>query len=259
MTNIDFTKSEQYTLSIRLSADGFSFSVHSIPSVDECYYASIPTNASYSLTANIKTMMATTDALRYPYKQINILVDTQRFTTIPFELFEDEQTEEFFYHNFPKNNHETVLCNILGKSNIALLFGMDKYAHQLLNEHFPNARIFACISPLAEYFAQKSREENGGNMYVHFKKNVMEVFAFDKGKLLLMNSFACQQPTDQVYYLLYTWQQLGFNQEKDQIWLAGHIGQEELLPELNKFIRHTHVLPSHSTITFDIETLIICE
>lgn len=260
MTNIDFTKSEQYTLSIRLSADGFSFSVHSPQQADGYFFESYPINTSYSLTANIKGMLTSTPALKHPYAQVNILIDTPRFTAIPFELFEDEQTEDLFYHNFPKNNHETILCNILGKGNIALLFGMDKYAHQLLNENFPQARIFACISPLIEHFVHKNHEDNRHQLFAHFKKNAFEIFAFDKGKLLLVNTFNCQQISDQVYYLLYIWQQLGFSQEKDQLWISGHVEkEEELQTELNKFLRQVTQIPSQAPLPFDIYTLMTCE
>ena len=260
MTNFDFSKSEQYTLSIRLSADGFSFSVHSSTEKENFHVDTYPINASYSLTANIKGMIAATDALKYPYKQINILIDTPRYTPIPFELFEDEQAEELFYHNFPQDNHETVLCNILGKSNVALLFGMDKYAHQLLCEHFPQARIFACASPLTEYFAQKSREDQCKKLYVHFRKSTMEVFAFDRSKLLIINTFSSLQPSDQVYYLLYIWLQLGFSQEKDQLWLTGNLDRKEgLLAELNKFLRQVNILPVQEPLSFDIQTLMTCE
>lgn len=259
MTNIDFTKSEQYTLSIRLSADGFSFSVHHPSNADDFFYAEYPVNVSYSMTANLKKMIAATEALKHSYGQTNILIDSQRFTTVPFDLFEDEQTEELFYHNFRKKENETVVCNILGKSNIALLFGMDKHAHQLLGEQFPNARIFACVSPLIEHFIQKSREGNNRKLYAHFQPNQMNLFAYDKGKLLLVNTFNCKQTSDQVYYILYVWQQLGFSQEKDQLCLTGKMGNpEDLLTELNKFLRQVNLLPM-SDLPFDIQTLMTCE
>ena len=259
MTNIDFTKSEQYTLSIRLSADGFSFSVHTLTNGECLFMDTFAVNTSYSLTANLKEMLASTSALQYRYKQTNILIDTPRFTTIPFELFEDEQTEELFYQNFAKSSHETILCNILGKSNVALLFGMDKYAHQLLCEHFPKVRIFACISPLTEFFAQQSQESSCRKLYAHIKKTSMEILAFEKGKLLIVNTFPCQHINDRIYYLLYIWQQLGFSQEKDQLWLAGDTKEEELLTELNKFLRQVNIQPAQGKLTFDIQTLMTCE
>ena len=260
MTNIDFTKSEQYTLSIRLSADGFSFSVHHPQQKDEPFYASYPIDTSYSMTANLKKMIQATEELKHAYGQTNVLIDTQRVTPIPFDLFEDEHTETLFYHNFQQRDNEAILCNILGKSDIALLFGMDKHAYQLLCEHFPHARIFANISPLIEYFIQEARESNCRRLYAHFQPNGMNIFAFDKGKLLLTNTFHCKQTADQIYYLLYVWQQLGFSQEKDQIYLTGKMeAQEELLAELNKFLRQVTLLPTQNNLPFDLQTLMICE
>ena len=259
MGEIDLNKSEQYILSIRLSADGFSFSIHH-PQNEDVSYTSYAVNSSYSMTANVKKMLATTEELGRSYQTVNVLIDTPRFTLVPFDLFEDEQTEEFFHLNFLKKENETILCNILGKNNVALLFGVDKHTHQLLAEQFPQARIFASISPLLEHFHTRSRENNTKNLYVHFHASQMDVFAFDKGKLLLTNTFQCKQTPDKVYYMLYIWQQLGFSQEKDQLWLAGNIeAEEELMTELNKFIRNVKTFPKKENLSFDIQTLMICE
>ena len=259
MGEIDLNKSEQYILSIRLSADGFSFSIHH-PQNEDVSYTSYAVNSSYSMTANVKKMLATTEELGRSYQTVNVLIDTPRFTLVPFDLFEDEQTEEFFHLNFLKKENETILCNILGKNNVALLFGVDKHTHQLLAEQFPQARIFASISPLLEHFHTRSRENDTKNLYVHFHASQMDVFAFDKGKLLLTNTFQCKQTPDKVYYMLYIWQQLGFSQEKDQLWLAGNIeAEEELMTELNKFIRNIKTFPKKENLSFDIQTLMICE
>lgn len=268
---IDFTKSEQYTLSIRLSADGFSFSIYNPLGESDFYFVSYPVNASYSMTANIKEMLAATEALNHPYKRINILVDTPRFTPVPFELFEDEQMDALFYHNFPKNNNEIVLCNILGKSNVVILFAMDKHAHQLLVEHFPAARFFSTASPLTEHFVQKSQLGNSRKLYAHIRERLLEVFCYDKGKLLLINSFPCKQTADRVYYLLYIWQQLGFNQEKDELQLTGKLdNKDELLTELRKYLRQVFIIHPKAEfnrsqiskiedIPFDMQTLLLCE
>ena len=107
---IDFTKSEQYTLSIRLSADGFSFSIYNPLTDNDFCFVPYPVNTGYSMTANLKEMLTETETLRYPYKRVNILYDSPRFTPVPLELFEDEQMDTVFYHNFPKGNNEIVLC-----------------------------------------------------------------------------------------------------------------------------------------------------
>ncbi|MBO5000593.1 MAG: DUF3822 family protein [Bacteroidaceae bacterium] len=259
MTEVDFSKSEQYTLSIRLSADGFSFSIYHPQLESDFTFISYQVNASYSLTANLKEFIGTTEAFKYSYKKTNILIDTPRFTLVPFDLFEDDHQDDIFHYNFPPKDNEIILCNILGKSNVALLFGVNKHSHLLLNEHFPTARIFSCISPLAEHFALKSKEGNCRKLYAHFRNDQLETFVFDKGKLLLCNSFQCKKTADKVYYLLYIWQQQGLSQERDQLHLAGNIQQkEELMVELHKFLRNVFIIPKQE-IPFDIQTLLTCE
>ena len=54
------------------------------------------------MTANLKEMLTDTETLRYPYKRVNILYDSPRFTPVPLELFEDEQMDTVFYHIFLK-------------------------------------------------------------------------------------------------------------------------------------------------------------
>jgi hypothetical protein len=135
---------------------------------------------------------------------------------------------------------------------------MDKYAHQLLCEHFPQARIFACASPLTEYFAQKSREDQCKKLYVHFRKNTMEVFAFDRSKLLIINTFSSLQPSDQVYYLLYIWKQLGFEQERDELHLTGKfLAKEALMQELQKYIKQVFIM--NPATNLDFQAITSCE
>ena len=89
----------------------------------------------------------------------------------------------------------------------------------------------------------------------------MQVFAFDRGKLLLTNTFSCKHTSDRVYYLLYIWQQLGFSQEKDQLYLTSCLSdKQDLTKELQKFLRHIEeIVPERKDIPFDMQTLLTCE
>ncbi len=122
----DFTKSEQYTLSIRLSTDGFSFSIFNPLGDGELSFHEHEVDTSLSLTANLKQAFREVEWLNHSFRRVNVLMANKRFTFIPLEFFEDEQTETVFYHNHPKRDNEVVQYNILHKNNIVVLFGMDK-------------------------------------------------------------------------------------------------------------------------------------
>ena len=117
----DFTKSEQYILSIRLSTDGFSFSIFNPEGEKDFIITPYPVNNNYSMTANVKELFASDETFKRRYKQVNVLVDTPRFMTLPLDMFDDEQMETLFYSAFTKQDNEIMLCNVLAKNDIVAL------------------------------------------------------------------------------------------------------------------------------------------
>ena len=51
-----------------------------------------------------------------------------------------------------------------------------------------------------------------------------------------------------------------YEKEKDQLFLTGNMdAKEELLNELNKFLRHVNLLSMQENLPYDLQTLMICE
>ena len=144
MTNEAFNlnQSVQYTLSIRLSTDGFSFSIYNPLNGNDVFFRSYPVNVQHSMAANIKQFLADTDEIKHTFKQTNILVHTQRYTSVPLELYEDEQTELLFYQA-PQQKNEVILCNILGKSNVVIRFALIKTQPSVSVGTFSRCTFFA--------------------------------------------------------------------------------------------------------------------
>ena len=269
--SFDLNKSEQYTLSIRLSTDGFSFSIYNPLSGNDFYFRDYPVNTQRSMAANVKGFLTATEELKHTFKQINILVQSERFTPVPLELFEDDQMETLFYQNLPKQQNEVILCNILGKTNTVILFSLDKLTHLYLTDQFPSARFFSAVSPQIENLSYRSSQGNNYKLYANLHDRYMEVFAFDKGRLLLTNTFQTSGSNDANYYLLNLWQQLKFDQERDEMHLIGPIEtRKEVSTCLAKYIRHVYSINPHAelnqsettpieAIPFDIQSLISCE
>lgn len=254
----DFSKSEQYTLSIRLSTDGFSFSVFNPMGDGELSFFDREVDEGLSLTANLKQTFREVEWLNRPYRRVNILMADKRFAFIPLEFFEDEQAEIVFYHNHPKRENELVQYNILHKNNIVVLFGMDKSACTFLREQYPDAKFYSQASSFIEFFSMKSRLGNCRKMYVHLRKDAIDVYGYERGRLLLANSFACKETADRIYYLLYIWKQLGFEQERDELHLTGALhDKEQLLPELRKFIRQVFIM--NPSTNLDLQAITSCE
>ena len=254
----DFSKSEQYTLSIRLSTDGFSFSVFNPLGDGELSFYDRKVDESLSLTANLKQTFREVEWLSHSFRRVNVLMADKRFTFIPLEFFEDEQAEAVFYHNHPKQNNELVQYNILQKNNIVVLFSVDKSVCSFLCEQYPDVRFYSQASPFIEFFATKSRLGNNRKMYVHSRKEAIDIFAYERGRLQIANSFPCKETNDRIYYLLYIWKQLGLEQERDELHLTGELpDKDQLLSELRKFIRQVFIM--NPATNLDLQAINLCE
>lgn len=262
----------KYTLSVRLSTDGFSFSTYTYDKKKDFFFHQFHVNPQRSMAANVKEFLQRTEALKYQYREVNVLLYTTRYTPVPFELYDDDQSEMLFYQNLPKQNNEVILCNILSKSNVAILFSIDKLTHQLLADHFPKARFFVSISPIIEYLSIRSheRQENKKDAIAVVHPGYLDILMFKHRQLILVNSFQASTADDKSYYLLNMWSQLALDQEKDNLYIYGDPQQKELTDFLKKYIRNITVTKLRTEldctgtdnpegIPSDILSLILCE
>ena len=125
-------------------------------------------------------------------------------------------------------------------------------------DQYPDVKFYSQASPFIEFFSSKSRLGNNRKMYAHLRKDAVDVYGYERGRLLLANSFECRSTPDRVYYLLYIWKQLGFEQERDELHLTGDLNDKELLlPELRKFIRQVFIM--NPATNLDLQAITLCE
>lgn len=268
---IDLSNTEQCTLSVRLSAEEFSYSIYNPAQAKAYRFFKKDTNENLSMAANVKEAIKENDFLKQVYRKVNVMVVTKKFTLIPFELFEDEQVESILYHSHTRNENEIVLYNILKKANVVVAFAVDKSAHWQILDQFPDANFYCQASPLTEYLSGRSKQGNNLKMYAYLRKSSVDVMCYDRGKVLLINNFKCSETADIIYYLLYVWKQLEFNQERDELHLMGNSPNKESLANgLKQFVRQLFVispkkefslneLSKVEDIPFDLQILSLCE
>ena len=243
---------------MRLSPEGFSFSLYNPAEKEPAKITDMRVDTSMSLTANLKRIFQETDFLGYPYKRVNAMTVSRRFTTAPLELFDEKQAELLFYYNHPKKEYETVLYNTLPINNMAVIFGIDTGVWELVNKQYPDARFFAQVTPLAEHFSAQSRMRNNRKIYAFFHTDSVDIFCYDRGNPLIINSFQCENTSDRIYFLLYVWKQLELNQQRDELHLSGELHDRNALTDnLLKFIREIFIISPAENI--DMQALLTCE
>ena len=269
---IDFNRTKQYTLSIRLSTDGFCFSVHNPQADNEYAYQPYSIDPLKSITANLKTAVQETEMLRHIYAKVNIIVAEAPYTIVPKEYYAESHQRELYQQNFPSSTDNTiVLSNLVGEGQAVVLFGIERQLHQYITERYPKAQLYSPVSPLIDFGVEKSYASGRHYFMVHAHKRHTHVLCFANAAPLFVNTFGGRDTSDALYFLLNCWQTLGLSQTEETLHLAGTSRQAKALTrELEKFIQHIYIIrPAeefHSTelarigeMPFDLQALIACE
>ncbi len=264
------TNSNQ-SLSIRISTDGLSFCVYSPAESPRYTYKTYAVNPLVSMAANVKAALMGEPMLKAQYKRVNVLITTSLFTSVPSFAFDRDKTGEMFQFVFPKAQHCHVSYNVLRRSGVALVFGLDKNIYQLLLDDFPRARFYASASTLVEFFSEKSLIGTGRKMYVYLHDKEMTLYCFDQGRVLFVNSYPVRGVNDCQFYILGVWQQLGFSQLDDTLCVVDdQAASKQLVEKIRNFVKNASLIDrsedfrlavsanGKDLIPYDLQTLLVC-
>ena len=171
----------------------------------------------------------------------------------------------------PKDKPQHVSYNVLRRSGIAIVFGLERSIYQLLLDDFPRARFYASASTLIEFFSEKSLFGSGKKMYVYLHEKEITIYAFEQGRMLFVNTFDCTSVPDMQYYTLNVWKELDFDQVDDALFVVGDMEQRttELSEKIKYFLQNVTVIDrsedfkdrltmGNNLIPYDLQTLLIC-
>ena len=159
------------SLSIRVCSNGLSFCTYAPGQEEPFEYKVWDMNHTISLTANLKDALMKEPMLQQEYQRVNVMIATPHFTTVPVAAFQKENVEALYRCAFPKDAPQHVSYNVLRRSGIAIVFGLDRNVYQLLLDDFPRARFYASASTLIEFFGEITGKGVGQqNDTVKFRK-----------------------------------------------------------------------------------------
>ena len=240
--NIDLAYSERYNLSIRLSPNGFSFSI-SCPgdsSIFHCQETGLGGKLSYS--DNIKKLIFDLGFFSHAFNQVRVTIVFPFYTLIPDAYFEKKRMEEIFRFNF----HDTtgiILTDTIPDSTLKTIFNMDEEVHSFLSRSLWNPTFQHHSSILTYLFRSYGNNGSGKCCFVDFHDKYVTIICFSGNKLLSTNTFLAIDPHDATYFIASIWEKLNFDQSMDRLFLSGEIqSQNTTVDLLRKLIRKMELI-----------------
>lgn len=227
-------------LVIRISRRHLSFAT--IGGAEGITYSPYSLNGGISMAANLREALRFTDVLSTRYKKTTVMVDGN-VMMVPVDFYREDEAEALFFHAYPSEQGETVLHNVLPDLNAVALFSINKDMRGVITDYIPSAGFIAAMAPVWRHLHQRSFNGQRQKMFAYFHDGFMEVFCFSQNRFKFCNRFEVSNSSDAIFYLLYCWRQLAFQQDGDELHLVGDIPQSDALTEeLKTFIRRTYII-----------------
>lgn len=228
---------------IRISRNSLSFSTRIEGVVTFEPYA---LNSSISMAANLREALHQGTWYKGDNSQkAQVMIDTP-VLMMPVDLFREEEKELMYQNTFSKQEQQMVMHYVLPDLNSVAIFSIHKDLCNVLRDAFEEVTFIPAIAPVWRHLHQRSYTGQHQKLYVYFHERQMEVFAFAQNRFKYCNSFVANNPNDALYYMLAVWKQLSMVPERDELYLAGDLPEQDtLMEEAKKFVKRVfYINPS---------------
>lgn len=174
----------------------------------------------------------------YKYKSVNCLIVNGLSTIVPNSLFDEDRKKAFLKFNTDLQGDELVVVNDIKNLNAKNIFALPFSVKSKIDFLFNNVNYIHFSTQLVENILVNNKNQNTKKVFIHVQNSHFELIVIESNNLLFYNSFNYQTPEDLIYYLLFAFEQLKLNPEKNELFVLGDIEKNDAIYLLiSKYVR----------------------
>lgn len=199
---------KSYSLSIRMSPDGFSLSVYSEDN-------DLLSSERHSIdNADLTQCLGSVCASLPGVKSVSLVVVTDTYTLIPAILYDADKAKDFLQLQHPALTEASqVLHTYYQHAGSMLIYAFDKQVIKAVQTIFPQISIQHHLHQLIE----ANQKAIGEQLSLWLRSGEVDCLASRDNSIQLLNSYPWQTEEDIIYHVLNMLHHLHFKQETIQI------------------------------------------
>ena len=246
-----------YRLSIRLGADGFSFSVGNTPDGSVVQEDRFPVTEPAAMADVLRQALRKPYLMDYRFQSVELVTEGPS-TIVPLEHFNKSDMLAFYRLCFPSATSQGSMANlqssmfnvqssmadmqyqILSPVEAVMLFRLDQSLLRIVQECYPDVKVCCADAQELERIAamQEKRpapeDAQQQDVHLHVAEHSIFVAVFARSKLLYAASQPAANDADRTFLLLGIWKALDLNPQRDVLHLEG--ASRELQKTLAEYI-----------------------
>jgi len=227
-------------LTIYTGPEKFSFSLYDPKERGSYSYTDLAANNPNDAFSAFKEAFFEKPLFSLPFRKVLILNRTSNFIFVPHSFYKEQHREKFLHFLLSDQQGMALTCSV-SSAKLTVLYQMPENVYQFILRSFDKPEFIHYSAPLITYFLEKVKSSNVRRMVVNLQEKGVDIFCFSEKTFLLGNYFPCQNLSETVYFILYTWKQLQLNQTNDYLHIIGNaVFKEELIHRLTSYLQHIY-------------------
>lgn len=227
---IEQLSSKEGELSIFQAGDGLSFSLAHQPT------GRVVLLAEYELSSDPSAILELLKQFNEPFGSYKIGWKSQLNTWIPKALFDESKLSTYSESTLGKGKFDFTEMD---EMDSILIHEPIPAQLERVVEAYPNPLALPDAGIHATAITRHWKTRPGEHVYIDYNNDALSVTAVSNGSLLLQNTYSIQSEEDALYYILFAYEQLKFNQDEVPMKVSGTLTENHgLWSTLSKYIRN---------------------
>lgn len=174
-----------------------------------------------------------------------LITDSMAGTLLPKQFFNVDKNREILEKVCALDKHDRVFDRFIKTRGFYLVFAVPDKIIGLGNRFAGDVKILhtaECLLSLSDQV--KASDHQRGVLLAEVQTHTMDILVISGDKVLLLNRYSLNDPSDFIYHTLNTMKQLDLAPETIPVYLSGIIHEDHMLKDLLvKYIRNVNHTP----------------
>jgi len=236
LTNDDnlLNDTSSYHLSIEIFNNQINYSLFDVKKLEHSCLRSIHTKTDE--ISDLIKQIGSEDLLKQNYASSTLSYSNFDSTIIPSSLFIEEEKSKYF--NFISDQHGVTKSEPIHQIDATIIYSIPNKLDQIIKEIQPDIIERNTTAVLINQIINQYQSSEKRTLFLILNKDKIEILVMKEDKLYLHNIFTYTNEKDILYYILYIYEQLGLDPNKNPIYIYGNVDRkDDLYLLLYKYIQ----------------------
>lgn len=228
-----------HELTIRLSADGFSYSVYDLDNI-QFVDSGIVFESGLSLEDAISRIETDNSCSIKEFNKIHFIFDSSCYTLVPQALYQDDRKDRYLDILGLKDDDNVIVTDRISHGGINNVYQITRKDFDTVKSYAQKAEFHHASSVIVSTLINDNMERTDDvRVYLNIRNQSFEIIVFKGCDLLFDNNFRFKTKEDFLYFLLFSMEQLHLDAETVPVYFLGMIEDGSTLMELtSRYIRN---------------------